>query len=351
VRDIFDEDHAAFAESFRSLLDREWGGTNAIARIGEAGLLGMDIPEEYGGGGVRDPRFCAVAIEELVRAGRIGHAFAYATHAGVGQSVLAEYGSPDQQLRWLPALAAGESTIAVATELVSGTAIEGGDTVALVGRCRIVLNGESASVALVPVRVDGENVVRLAAIEPTAPGVSRDRVDGLALAGAALGELIFEGAKIPQSALLPAAAFAHTRTALRLWGAVIAVAGARVAIDWTWIYVRERTVFGRPVAAFENTRHVLGGLSAELVSAQTFIDCCVQQHGANNLTAAAAAAAKLISSHLFWHATDEGLQLHGGYGYMREYPISALFADSRLLRWLPESDESLHLELACDLNL
>lgn len=351
MREIFEDDHAAFAESFRAFVARLSQEAGVVARAGEAGLLGMEIPEEYGGAGARDPRFCAVAIEELVGAGKVCQALAYACHVDVGVNVLIEYANSEQQRTWLPALATGESTIAVATEIVSGKIAHGTDIVALDGSCRIVLNGGPADVALIPVQIHGEDVACLAVMDPAGEGVCRKRLDGLALASAGLAEFIFTDAKVSRSTLLSGAAFARLRTAFRLWAAVIAVAGARVAVDWTRGYVRERTVFGRPVAAFENTRQVLGGLSAELVSAQAFIDNCVRSYGANSLTEAHAAAAKLISSELLGRATDQGLQLHGGYGYMREYPISGLFADSRFLRWLPESNESLRLELAGELKL
>ncbi|WP_459958059.1 acyl-CoA dehydrogenase family protein [Mycobacterium avium] len=351
VRSIFEDDHAAFAESFRAFVTLQSEEPDVVARAGENGLLGMEVPEQYGGAGVKDPRFCAVALEELVGAGKVGQALAYASQVGVGVAVLTNYANSEQQRTWLPTLATGKSTIAVATEIVSGTPTGNGDIVVLDGSCRAVLNGGPADVALIPIQIDREDVVRLAVVDPTAAGVYRTSVDALALASAGLAEFTFASAEVTWSALLPAAAWALLRTAFRLWSAVIAVAGARVAVDWTCGYVRERTVFGRPVAAFENTRQVLGGLSAELTAAQSFIDQCVRWHGAHSLTAAQAAAAKLTCSDLFGRAADEGLQLHGGYGYMREYPISELFADSRFFRWLPEPNESLRLELARELKL
>jgi alkylation response protein AidB-like acyl-CoA dehydrogenase len=351
VRDIFEDDHAAFADSFRGFVERESAASDTVTRAGEAGLLGMEIPEKYGGAGVSDPRFCAVAVEELVSAGRVGHALSFACHVGVGVNVLMNFANSEQKTLWLPSLAAGKSTIAVAAEIVSCTGADGGDSIALDGNCQTVFNGGSADVALIPVKVDTEDVARLAVIDLAEPSVRRERVDFLALTEGALAEFTFAGLKVAQSTLLPPTAFAHLRVALRLWTAVIGIAAARVAVDWTCAYVCDRKVFGQPVSAFQNTRQVLGGLSAEITSAQAFIDHCLRSYCANSLTMAAAASVNLICSELLGRAVDQGLQLHGGYGYMREYPISTLFADARLLRWLPEPGESLRLELAEGLKL
>jgi alkylation response protein AidB-like acyl-CoA dehydrogenase len=348
VRETFEDDHAAFAESFRAFVTQDAGESDAVARAGRAGLLGMEVPEEYGGGGVPDPRFCAVAIEELVGAGEVGLALAYAGHVGVGQAVLTRYANREQQTEWLPALVAGESSVAVATEVVSGALGEGG-TVALQGGCRAVVNGASAGIALVPVEVGDE--VRLAIVKPTGQGIRRISVDGVALTRAGLADFDFDDARVPRSTLLSPPAFRWMLAAYRLWGSVVAITGARIAITWTCAYVRERKVFGRPVAAFENTRQVLGGLSAELSLTQAYIDRCLRLHCTDGLKPTEAAAAKIVGSDLFGRAADQGLQLHGGYGYMREYPISDLFADARFLRWLPEPTEVLRLELASTLEL
>jgi alkylation response protein AidB-like acyl-CoA dehydrogenase len=279
----------------------------------------------------------------------VGLALAYAGHVGVGQAVLTRYANREQQTKWLPALAAGESTVAVATEVVTGVLSEGGETLALDGGCRAVVNGGSAGVVLVPVLVDDE--VRLAVVDPTGQGTRRSSDEGVALSRARLADFDFDCARVPRSTLLSPPAFTWMLAAYRLWGSVVAMAGARIAVTWTCAYVRERKVFGRPVAAFENTRQVLGGLSAELSLVQAYIDRCLRLHGADRLKPTGAAAAKLVSSELFGRAADQGLQLHGGYGYMREYPISELFADARFLRWLPEPTEVLRLELASTLEL
>lgn len=343
MRELFDEDHAAFAESFRAFIARETGEPDAFHRAGKADFLGMQVPERHGGGGVDDARFCAVAIDELVAAGRLGFALAYATHVGVGQAMLTTHANVRQQEEWLPALATGETTVAVTTEEVAGHAADG--EVVVRGGCTAVVNGARAGVGLIPLRLD-ERGVAVAVVDLSARGVVRADVDGLGAAEAALADLEFDGVRIDEADLLPAPAYTRLLSDLRLWAAVIGMAGARTALDWTCAYVRERTVFGRPVADFENTRQVVGGLSAEIASAQAYVDHCLVRHGATRLPGADAAAAKLVASELLGRAADLGLQLHGGYGYMREYPISTLFADARFLRWYGGAGEDLRLEIA-----
>ncbi|MEV6985400.1 acyl-CoA dehydrogenase family protein [Sphaerisporangium sp. NPDC051017] len=342
MREVFDADHAAFAESFRAFVERETREPDAFHRAGKAGLLGMQVPEHHGGGGVDDPRFCAVAIEELVRAGQVGFALAYADHVGVGQTLLADHASIEQRDDWLPVLAAGDTTVAVAVDPVTGQATAG--EVTLHGVCRSVVNGARAGVALIPVHVDDRGVA-VAIVALPGNGIRRTDVDGLAVAEAALADLEFDGVRISESNLIIGSALQHLRTDIHLWTAVISLAGAHTALDWTWSYVRDRKVFGRPVASFENTRLTLGGLSAEITSAQAYLDRCLLRHGAHRLRPEEAAAAKLVGTELFGRAADQGLQLHGGYGYMREYPISTLFADARFLRWYGGSNEDLRLEI------
>ena len=348
MRELFDEDHAAFAESFRTFVEREAGEPDAFHRAGKAGLLGMQVAERHGGGGIDDPRFCAVAIEELVSRGRVGLALAYAGHVGVGQAVLSEHATSEQQAEWLPALATGDTTMAVAVEPVTGHAT--GGEVALYGTCRSVVNGTRAGVAAIPVQI-GDEGVAVAVVPLAADGVQRIEVDGLAVADAAVADLEFDGVHVPETGLLAPPTFTRLLTHIRLWTAVVGLAGAHTALDWTRNYVRDRKVFGRPVANFENTRHALGGLAAEIMSAQAYVDGCLLRHAAQRLRPEEAAAAKLVGSELFGRAADQGLQLHGGYGYMREYPISTLFADARFLRWYGGSTEDLRTAIADTIDL
>jgi acyl-CoA dehydrogenase len=348
MRELFDEDHAAFAASFRTFVERDAGEPDAFHRAGKAGLLGMQVAEQHGGGGIDDPRFCAVAIEELVTRGRVGFALAYAGHVGVGQAMLSEHATIEQQDEWLPALVAGDATVAVSADAIAGDLT--GAEVTLRGGCQSVVNGAGAALALIPVR-PGDQEVSLAVVPLSSDGVHRTEVDGLALADAALADLDFDDAVLPRSCLLPAPALPRLLASMRLWAGVIGVAGARTALDWTRTYVRERKVFGRPVASFENTRHALGGLAAEMMSAQAYVDDCLLRHAAQRLGPEKAVAAKLISSELFGRAADQGLQLHGGYGYMREYPISTLFADARFLRWYGGTNEDLRTEIAGTIEL
>lgn len=348
MRELFDEDHAAFAASFRTFVERDADEPDAFSRAGKAGLLGMQVAERHGGAGIDDPRFCAVALEELVARGRVGFALAYAGHVGVGEAVLSQHASTEQQEEWLPALVAGDVTVAVSADAVTGEV--SGSQVTLRGTCHSVVNGACAALALIPVRT-GEEEVALAVVPLSTDGVHRSVVDGLALADAALADLDFDDALLPRSCLLAAPAAAQLLVSMRLWAGLIGVTGARTALDWTRTYVRDRKVFGRPVAAFENTRQSLGRLSADAMSAQVYLDHCLRRYGAGDLPDADAVAARLVGSELFGQAVDQGLQLHGGYGYMREYPISTLFADARHLRWYAGANEQLRLEIADSIKL
>ena len=343
MRDLFNADHAAFAQSFAAFVERDADAPDAFSRAGQAGLLGMQIAEQHGGGGIDDPRFCAVAIEELVSRGRVGLALAYAGHVGAGQAVLSGEATTQQQEKWLPPLVAGEVSVAVSAQAVSGEVT--GDGLTVRGCCAAVVNGAVAELALIPVRSDDLDIA-VALVPLPSDRVHRTELDGLAVADAALADLEFDDLILPRSCLLAASAATRLRAAMRLWAGVIGVAGARTALGWTRGYVRDRRVFGRPVAAFENTRQALGRLAADTRSAQVYLDDCLRRHGAGDLPDHDAAAAKLVGSELFGRAVDQGLQLHGGYGYMREYPISTLFADARFLRWYAGADEQLRVDMA-----
>ncbi|KAA9160495.1 hypothetical protein FPZ12_016810 [Amycolatopsis acidicola] len=340
MRALFDADHAAFADTFDAFVERDAAEPDAFARAGKAGLLGMQVADRYGGGDIDDPRFCAVAVEKLVARGRVGFALAYAGHVGVGQATLSEHGSTRQQEEWLTRLASGDAMVAVTADAV--TAEPAGEEIVLHGTVAAVVNGASADLLLLPLEPDG-----VIAVIPTAtPGLSRTAVEGLALTDAHLADIEFDAVRLSQSDLLPQNATEPFFASLRLWAAVASVAGARTALGWTRAYIRDRKVFGRPVSGFENTRQVLGGLSADVLAAEGHVDQCLRAHGESRLRPEDALAAKLVGSELFGRAADRGLQLHGGYGYMREYPISLLFADARFLRWYAGANEQLALELA-----
>ncbi|MFJ9390446.1 acyl-CoA dehydrogenase family protein [Nocardioides sp. NPDC101246] len=318
---IFDEDHADFRESVRRFLAAEvsphldeWrssGGAPAelYRALGEQGFLGTAVPEELGGGGIEDPRFPAVLVEELSGIGALGIAQAVAGHAGVGVPALLRLDPSQERDAWLSTAAAGEGLV-VPMNLAGSVArsIPAGRR----ATCFVALTPGSEEAAV----VTGEQ----AYVTPVA-------LLGGADAGAADVEVAQDAAAYVR---LPDAL--SVRRDLDLWSGVVAAAGARAALALATDYVRERKVFGRPIAEFENTRCRLGELGADLAAAGALVDRALGALADATLDGPTAAAATLVAGRVHDGAVDLGMQLHGGYGYMREYPIAWAFGDARFLR-------------------
>jgi acyl-CoA dehydrogenase len=332
-RSIFTDDHEAFRDSVRRFATTEivphlddWRRgagmpRTLVAAAGEAGFLGTAVPEEFGGGGTDDMGFLAVLIEEMVAAGATCSALLWALHAGVAIPCLLHDGSDADKDWWLPGLASGE-LIGIPAARGSVTLQDGCLTGVLSG----VPWGCLADLLFVDL---GEELPGIAVIAVEQPGVTVTPVAAnLAGDDAALADVSLNGVGV--NAVVPASE--GFRRDLDLWFAVIALAGARAAVALALEYVHARKVFGRPLAEFENTRFRLAELSAELAAATTYIDECLATRSRGVLEATGAAAARLITAALHDRAVDQGLQLHGGYGYMREYPIAQAFANARFLR-------------------
>ncbi len=314
-----DEDHATFRESVRHLVTAQvvpdlegWRAAGRFDRsvfeaAGEQGFLGTSVAERFGGSEVDDPRFPVVLVEELTRAGATGLALVLARQLGVVVPVLAGLADgSDQAAAWLTGLAEGGLVGCVAVVAEDGTA-------------RAV---PGAAVADVFVLVGPDRGLRV---------VGRDRVSvepGTQLGGAeaATGDLT------APTVLAEPAEGIEVEPVLDLWTAVVSVAAARAALDLTSAYVHERAVFGKPLSTFENTRFRLAEVGAELAAAQQLVDAAVDALGTGTLDAGLAAAARIVAARVQDAAVDQGMQLHGGYGYMREYPISHAFGDARFVR-------------------
>lgn len=353
MRDLFEDEHDAFRESFATFVERDVipgvADGKMFAAAGLNGFLGMQIPEEHGGSGVDDPRFAVVAAEELARQGLFGPAMAYVAHVGVAVPAVLACASAKQHARWLPGMAAGECVAAVAQAQVRFSPLLGGGRLDGVASC--VINGASAGLLLVPaVSPSGEQVV--AVLDPDSKGLRRD--DGTPLLGmrdAGIADLQLDGVDICEQDLVRGDIIGRLPVAQQLWAAVVAVAGARAVLDWTVEYVRDRRVFGRPVATFENTRHALAGVLADVIQTESLVDACVRDQCEGRLAPQRVAAAKLNASELISRAADQAMQLHGGYGYMREYPIAQGFADARFFRLHGGSSEAMKRILATELGL
>jgi alkylation response protein AidB-like acyl-CoA dehydrogenase len=337
---LLDDEHKAYRESFRTFLSRRvvphyprWRLEGRIPRelfriAGEHGFLGMQVPEDHGGAGVEDPRFGAVVAEEAMRAGAPALALALIAHNQVGVAAVVRHGSAQQRSTWLPRLASGDALAAVAIgelriserEVVDGTApfvVQGvnADLLVVIGEC--VEQPASTRAVLV------ERAATGVTLEPSPPAI------GLQAAG--LADFVFErasGAPLGDGDG-PAR---ELRAELELALAVTALAGAHAAMAITVDYVLERKAFGQPIASFQNTRHALGAAAADLDAAQAFVDACMRERLAGRLRPPRAAAVKLHCTELYGTVVDAGVQLHGGYGYMMEYPIAHAYADARFWR-------------------
>jgi alkylation response protein AidB-like acyl-CoA dehydrogenase len=305
------------------------------------------MDEQFGGGGVRDFRYNAVVDEEMTRIGASGVGFGL--HNDVVGPYLRDLATEEQKRRWLPGFCAGELITAIAmTEPGTGSDLQGiqttarkdGDGWVLNGSKTFITNGINSDLVIVVARTDpdapGSKGISLLVVERDMPGFSRGRnLEKVGLKAQDTAELFFDDVRVPAENLLGTEnrGFFHLMENLpqeRLSIAVGAVAAAERVLAITREYVTSRTAFGRPVASFQNTRFVLAELHTETTIARTFVDECVRQLNTGELTAVDASMAKYWTSELQNKVADRCLQLHGGYGYMDEYPVSKAWRDSRV---------------------
>ena len=361
-RRLFEAEHEGFRESVRTFLVKEvvphletWDAAGIVPRelfttAGAAGFLGMAIPEELGGGGVSDFRFNAVLDEEIMAAGAAGAGLGLSLHNDVCLPYFLDLATEEQQRRWLPGIAAGKLITAIAmTEPGMGsdlagmatTAVRQSDHYLVNGSKTFVSNGINADLVITAVKTDPRERhqgMSLLVLERGMAGFERGRnLAKLGQHAQDTAELFFRDVRVPVANLLgtQGRGFAHLVDRLpqeRLSMAVSAVAGARAALELTLTYVKDRTAFGVPIGSFQNTKFRLAEMSTEIDIAQTFTDRCIEALGEGELTVADAAKAKWWCTELQGRVVDACLQLHGGYGYMLEHPLSRAFADARVTR-------------------
>jgi long-chain-acyl-CoA dehydrogenase len=358
-RDIFEPEHEAFRETVRTFLAREaiphherWEAEGQVDRsvwkaAGAAGLLGTDVPEEYGGGGVPDYRYNAVVTEEISRAGTTGLGFVLQND--VTAPYLLRLANDEQKRRWLPGFCSGEIITAIAmTEPGTGSDLQGITTTAkrtpdgdwiLNGAKTFITNGIHADLVIVVARTDPDAGARgfsLLVVERGMAGFERGRrLKKVGLKAQDTAELSFADVRVPAANLLgdEGQGFIYLMQNLaqeRLSIAVGAVAGAARALELTVAYVKERTAFGAPIASFQNTRFELAEMDTEVTVTQTFIDRCIEGHVRGGLSTTDAAKAKWWATDMQKRVVDRCVQLYGGYGYMLEYPIAKAFVDARV---------------------
>jgi alkylation response protein AidB-like acyl-CoA dehydrogenase len=359
TRDLFDADHELFRDTVRSFIAAEvephaarWGEQRRVDRslyeaAGKAGLLLPDAPAEFGGVGVGDWRFNAVLDEEFGRSGHAAVGLGFNLQNDVVGSYLTEVADTDQKRRWLPGLVSGELIGAIAmTEPDAGSDLAGIRTAAtpdgggyrITGSKTFISNGQNADLVIVAARTapDRHRGLSLFVVESDSVGFARGRLlDKIGLHAQDTSELHFTDVHVPASHRLGAEGegFLHLMRNLpreRLSLAVTAVGAAEGMLALTLDHVGQRTAFGTTLGSFQHTRFLLAELSTEIDVARTYVDHCIDLHTRGELTAVQAAKAKWWTTELQVRVADRCLQLHGGYGYMTEYPIARAFVDSRI---------------------
>ncbi len=364
ARTLFNADHEAFRDSFQRFCDKEiapfheaWEEQGYVDRevwrkAGQNGFLCMTMPEAYGGADA-DKLYSVAQMEVLSRGGFSGIGFGL--HSEIVAPYILHYGTEAQKQKYLPLLASGEMVGAIAmSEPAAGSDLQGVKTTAIKsadgshyvinGSKTFITNGWHADLVIVVAKTDpaaGAKGTSLFLVERGTPGFEKGkRLKKLGLKAQDTSELFFDNVKVPAENLLGGTAFEGRGFIClmeqlpweRLQIAIGAVAAAQAAIDWTVAYVKDRKVFGQPVAAYQNTRYTLAELQTEVQVARVFVDKCCELINVNQLDTATASMAKYWCSDLQCKVMDECVQLHGGYGYMWEYPITRAYADARVQR-------------------
>lgn len=357
-RAIYDEDMNLFRDQVRKFFDKaltphldQWEEQGLVSRefwraCGEAGLLCPTVPSEYGGLGL-DFRYNAVIDEELAY---FGSSAGITLQSDIVAEYLVEYGSEEQKLEWLPKMVSGEAITAIAmTEPGTGSDLQGvrttakrdGNEYVINGSKTYITNGQNADLVVVVAKTNpdaGSKGISLILVEATREGFKRGRnLDKIGQNSADTSELFFEDVRVPTANCLgeEGKGFVYLMSQLpqeRLGIAVSGQAGAQRAFDEAVKFTKDRKAFGQTIFDFQNTRFTLAGLKAKLQAGWAHLDWAIARHLEGKLTAAEASAAKLFHTELQWEVCDAALQLHGGAGYMNEYPIARLWRDARVQR-------------------
>jgi len=361
-RTIFEQEHDEFRATARSYFETvcvprvdEWEHRGYVDReawleAGKLGLLGWEMPEEYGGAGVIDFRFNAILNEEFWLTGSVGIGL------GVQNDITCGYfrdlTTEEQKQRWLPGFVSGEIITAIAMSepgvgsdlaRLKTTAKREGDEYVLNGSKTFISNGLLADLVIVACRTDPDaekphKGISLLVVETGMPGFTRGRkLDKIGQKSGDTAELNFEDVRVPVSNLLGEENrgfyyLMRNLPAERLGIVIHAVAQARRAVDLASQYARDRKAFGQPIGTFQVNRHALAQMATEVDVMQTYVDRCIMAVNSGELTANEAAGAKWWATETQWRIIDRCLQLHGGYGYINEYEIARLWRDSRVQR-------------------
>ncbi|WP_278266052.1 acyl-CoA dehydrogenase family protein [Nocardia sp. AG03] len=383
-RTVYNDEHDAFRKTIRSFIETkvvpvydEWYQAGIVPRefyreLAELGVFGIEVPEEYGGAGIESFKFQALIMEEGARAGVMFGGSG--VHVGLCLPYLKSLATAEQKQRWLPGFVTGETMFAIAmTEPGTGSDLAGMRTTAVLSEdgTHYVLNGAKTFITggvhadrvivcartAAPTESDRRHGISLFVVDTASPGYTVGRkLDKLGLRVSDTAELSFTDVRVPVADLLGEEhkGFTYLGRNLpqeRLSIAVGAYAQAKAAIRFALEYTRGRTVFGQPVAAFQNTKFELAACRAEVDAAEAVVDRALDALDAGTLTPADAASAKLFCSEVASRVIDRCLQLHGGYGYINEYPVARLYADNRVNRIYGGTSEVMKTIIAKDMGL
>jgi alkylation response protein AidB-like acyl-CoA dehydrogenase len=359
-RDLFEADHELFRDSVREFVEREvtpsvakWEAQGRVDKemfraAGRAGLLGMAVPEEHGGGGVADFRFNAVIVEELIKGDAMASGMCITLHNDVCIPYFTSLADEEQSRRWMPGLVSGELMSAIAmTEPGAGSdlagiktsAIRDGDVYVVNGSKTFITNGINADLVITAVKTNPDerhSGMSLLVVEDGMDGFSRGRnLDKIGLHAQDTAELFFDDVRVPVSNRLgeEGMGFAYLMENLpqeRLGLATASIAHAETAFGWTLDYVKERQAFGQPIGSFQTVKHLMAEMRTELDIAQSYVDRQIMTLNRGELSADEAAKAKWWVTELEKKVVDRCLQLFGGWGYMEEYPIARAYRDTRV---------------------
>ncbi len=358
-RTIFNEEHEVFRQSVRRFTEKEitpyhdqWERDGQVSRevwlkAGEQGFLCSSVPEEYGGAGA-DFLFSTILLEEMAYANATGPGFHL--HSEIVAPYITHYGTEEQKRKWFPKMISGECITAIAmTEPGAGsdlqgiktTAIKDGNEYVINGQKVFITNGQMADLVIVACKTDpteGAKGMSLVIVERGDEGFERGRnLDKIGFHAQDTSELFFDNVRVPTFNLLgeEGRGFVQLVEQLpqeRLIVAVRCIAQVEAALQWTVDYTNERKAFGKPLTGFQNTRFKLAEIQAEMVTQRVFIDKCIELLLAGELDAVTGAIAKMKTSEFMCQALDDCLQMHGGYGFMAEFPIAKAWADNRYAR-------------------
>jgi acyl-CoA dehydrogenase len=369
-RTVFEPEHDMFRESVRKFLQAEavphhlqWEKDGQVDRAlwnkaGEQGFLVPTAPEEYSGVGV-DFRYNAIISEECAALGLSG--IGWPLHSDIAVPYILNFGTEEQKQKYVPGCISGEIVTAIAmTEPGAGsdlqgiktTAVRDGDHYVINGSKTFITNGQHADVVILVAKTDpqqGAAGISLFLVEAGTPGFEKGtNLEKLGMKAQDTSELFFNDARIPAENLLgeEGQGFVYLMQELpqeRLQIALVAVASMESVLSYTIDYVKERKAFGKNIASFQNTQFKLAELDSEVTAQRVFLDRCLELHIEGKLDAVTAAKAKMLTTDLQGKVIDECLQLHGGYGFMWEYPVTRAYADARVQRIFGGTNEIMKL--------